>query len=198
MTDLRQVTALLDEINAAVSSYDPVLKEQARDILLQHAFRAGSGAAAASGSASTASSTPRRGRPPKVRTDEDAAPKRRGRPPGRKGTRGKAARGGRGPALKSLLERWTPETLADKALLGAYYLSRIRGETTVTSQAINTELKRNGLPISNITRAIESNMRPEHPLIIQERKMGTTKQARKQYSITPAGLEEVERRLGEG
>ena len=30
--------ALLDEINAAISSYDPVFKEHARDILLERAF----------------------------------------------------------------------------------------------------------------------------------------------------------------
>ena len=39
MSDLNEVKALLDEINQAISGYDPVLKERARDILLEHAFR---------------------------------------------------------------------------------------------------------------------------------------------------------------
>lgn len=171
MSDLTQVKALLDEINEAISSYDPVLKERARDILLEQAFR-GRGAAAA-----------------------PAAPtgRRRGRP--RRDTP-REAEGGGGPSLASLLERWTPSTMAEKALLGAYYIARVRGEGTVTSQAINSELKKNGLPISNITRAIEANMRPDHPLMVQEKKMGTTKQARKQYGITPEGVEVVERKLG--
>jgi hypothetical protein len=33
MRDIKETKKLLDEINAAVASYDPVLKEQARDIL---------------------------------------------------------------------------------------------------------------------------------------------------------------------
>lgn len=168
MSDLEKVRSLLDEINQAISSYDPVLKEKARDILLEHAF-SGAGAPAAAG-----------------------APSRRPRGRPRRQTDGEAD----APSLASLLERWTPATMAEKALLGAYYVSRVRGEGNVTSQAINSELKRNSMPISNITRAIEANMRPDRPLMVQEKKMGSTKQARKQYSITPEGVEFVERRLG--
>jgi hypothetical protein len=40
MADIKEAKKLLDEINAAVASYDPVLKEQARDILLKQAFGA--------------------------------------------------------------------------------------------------------------------------------------------------------------
>ncbi len=169
MSDISEAKVLLDEINTAISSYDPVLKEKARDILLERAF--GSSEAAPSAGSS--------------------APRTRGRP------RADASSGGREDAgdLASLLTRWSPTTMSDKALLGAYYLTRARGEDTVTSQAINTELKRNGLAISNITRAIEANMRPDRPLMVQEKKMGSTKQARKQYRITPAGVETVERKL---
>ena len=173
MSDLTEAKELLDEINTAISSYDPVLKEKARDILLERAF----------GSVQAA--------PPSTAS---AAPRGRGRP------RADASSGGGDETgdLGSLLTRWSPTTMSDKALLGAYYLTRARGEDTVTSQAINTELKRNGLAISNITRAIEANMRPDRPLMVQEKKMGSTKQARKQYRITPAGVETVERKLQQG
>jgi hypothetical protein len=165
MSDLKEAKELLDEVNRAISSYDPVLKEKARDILLERAF----------GSSTAAPAPVARGR---------------GRP------RAEPARGEQaGADLASLLERWTPSTMSDKALLGAYFLTRIRGEETVTSQAINSELKRNSLAISNITRAIEANMRPDRPLMVQEKKMGSTKQARKQYRITPAGIDTVERKL---
>ncbi len=166
MSDLREAKELLDEINRTISQYDPVMKEKALDILLQRAFR---------GSASAPSSAqPARAR---VRGRRDDA------------------EGEEGPDLASLLSRWSPTTMSDKALLGAYYLTRVRGDDTVTSQAINSELKRNGLAISNITRAIEANMRPDRPLMTQEKKMGSTKQARKQYRITQAGLDLVERKL---
>jgi hypothetical protein len=38
MADIKEAKKLLDEINAAVASYDTVLREQARDILLKQAF----------------------------------------------------------------------------------------------------------------------------------------------------------------
>ena len=38
MSNISEAKKLLDEINSAVSSYDAVLKEQARDILLEKAF----------------------------------------------------------------------------------------------------------------------------------------------------------------
>jgi hypothetical protein len=96
----------------------------------------------------------------------------------------------------ALVEQWRPETMAERALLGAYVLSRGRPDRTVTSQAINAELKRNGLPVPNITRAIESNLRSRPPLMTQKKKMGTTRQARKQYAITQEGVDHVLSRLG--
>ena len=165
MRNLQEAKELLDEINRAISDYDPVLKEKARDILLERAF----------------------GAPP---FSPASAPGGRGR--GRADTRGNDLAGA---DLASLLARWTPDTMSDQALLGVYYLTRTHGVDKVTSQAINTELKRNGLAVANITRAIEGNLRPTRPLMVQEGKSGSTKQARKQYSITAAGVEAVERRL---
>ena len=178
MTDLREVRALLDEINAAISSYDPILKERARDILLERAFQGGSTPAA------TASE------PAAEAAAEEPVKRRPGRPKG----------SGTGPRRQvqqvgALVEQWRPETMAERALLGAYVLSKGRPDRTVTSQAINAELKRNGLPVPNITRAIESNLRSRPPLMTQKKKMGTTRQARKQYAITQEGVDHVEARL---
>jgi hypothetical protein len=101
-------------------------------------------------------------------------------------------------AMPALLGQWTPETMAERGLMGAYTLSRGKADKTVTSQAINAELKRAGIPVPNITRAIESNLRAKPPLMVQKKKMGTTRQARKQYAITPEGVEFVENKLQAG
>ena len=180
MTDLREVRALLDEINAAISSYDPVLKEHARDILLQRAFQGGGRSSA------SAAATPAEG----STATEEPVKRRPGRPKG-------SGTGPRRPVAQvgALVEQWRPETMAERALLGAYVLSKGRPDRTVTSQAINAELKRNGLPVPNITRAIESNLRSRPPLMTQKKKMGNTRQARKQYAITQEGVDHVESRL---
>jgi hypothetical protein len=187
MEDLKQVKELLDEINAAISSYDPVLKERARDLLLERAFGAGGvrPRRAPSAAASSAGDEGDGG--------EDEAPRRR---PGRPRGSGTGKRGPRGGvAMGSLLGQWSPETMAERALIGAFTLSRGKADKTVTSQAINAELKRAGIPVPNITRAIESNLRAKPPLMVQKKKMGTTRQARKQYAITPEGVEFVEAKL---
>ncbi|MBB4634861.1 hypothetical protein [Longimicrobium terrae] len=183
MEDLRQVKELLDEINSAISSYDPVLKERARDLLLERAFGRGGGmlrprAAAPQGEAESQGEEPARRRP--------------GRP---KGSGLGVRRGPRaGMSMGALLEQWQPETMAERALLGAFALSRGKPDKTVTSQSINAELKRAGIPVPNITRAIESNLRGRPALMVQKKKMGTTRQARKQYAITPEGVAFVEGR----
>ncbi|HET6231856.1 MAG TPA: hypothetical protein VFE05_17405 [Longimicrobiaceae bacterium] len=179
MEDLKQVRELLDEINAAISSYDAVFKETARDILVEHAFRRPPARAASA----------RSDRDEGGEGEDEAQPRRRGRPRGSVNAR----RGGQG--IASLVERWSPETMAERALLGAYSLARGKADRTVTSQAINAELKKNGLPVPNITRAIESNLRAKPPLMVQKKKMGTTRQARKQYAITTEGVEFVESHL---
>ena len=185
MEDLKQVKELLDEINAAISSYDPVLKERARDLLLERAFGA---------------QPARARRPAAPAADEGEAggePRRRG--PGRPRGSGTGRRGPRGAAsMGNLLGQWQPETMAERALIGAYTLSRGKADKTVASQAINAELKRAGIPVPNITRAIESNLRAKPPLMMQKKKMGTTRQARKQYAITPEGVEFVENKLRAG
>jgi hypothetical protein len=185
MDDLQEVKAMLDEINATISSYDPVLKERARDILLERAFGTRGGTRAPDRAQAGGDEGEGGG------TGTDEAPRRRGRPKG--STNARRASGGIG----SMIERWKPETMAERALLGAYVLARGRPERTVTSQAINAELKRNGLPVPNITRAIESNLRARPPLMVQKKKMGTTRQARKQYALTQEGVDLVEAKLRE-
>ncbi|HEU4884162.1 MAG TPA: hypothetical protein VFT45_18050, partial [Longimicrobium sp.] len=163
------------------------------DILLERAFGSVSGP------------RPRRAAAPAARGGRDEAegeegaeeaPRRRpGRPKG-SGTGRRGPRGGM--AMPALLGQWTPETMAERGLMGAYTLSRGKADKTVTSQAINAELKRAGIPVPNITRAIESNLRAKPPLMVQKKKMGTTRQARKQYAITPEGVEFVENKLQAG
>lgn len=190
MEDLRQVKELLDEINSAISSYDPVLKEHARDLLLERAF----------GTQTRARRAPQpsapRGESGAGAQDDEAGEEQPRRRPGRPRGSGTGRRGPRGGmAMPALLGQWTPETMAERALMGAYTLSRGKADKTVTSQAINAELKRAGIPVPNITRAIESNLRAKPPLMVQKKKMGTTRQARKQYAITPEGVEFVESKL---
>lgn len=112
MLDFPRTRARLDEIDEAISRYDPALTEQARD-LLQCAF------------------------------EQE--------------------------------ERDAPEGKAKGAIKGGR--------------------KRHGLRVSNVTRVIETSVNATPPRIEQVRKRGDTKQARKEYRLTPDGVALVEEKL---
>ena len=110
MPDIKETKKLLDEINAAVSSYDPLLKEQARDILIKQAF----------------------GTDSKTKTSG--------------ATKGSVPDDGTGntTAFHELVEKWTPTTHGEWALLGAYYFQVILGNGNITAFQVNKELKQHG------------------------------------------------------
>lgn len=172
MKDIERVKTLLDEINQTIAGYDPVLKERARDILLRTALPEFEVNAASARMAEGAA---------------ESADAGGGMPAPRAPT-----------SLRELAREAAPRRASERALLGAYYLSAVRGQETLGSQAINAELKRANLTVSNITRAIETNTHARPPLMEQLKKLGTTKQARKQYVITETGIARVEQRLAGG
>ena len=88
-----------------------------------------------------------------------------------------------------------PQNDADKALVGGYWTQFVQGDADFDAQSVNTRLKHLGHGIGNITRALESlkNRRPQ--LVIQLRKSGTSKQARKKFRVTSAGKAAVEEML---
>jgi hypothetical protein len=131
MADITETKKLLDEINAAVSSYDPILKEKARDILLKQAFGApvvGRDQVTARAGGNTAAKA--------SGVDLDQAT----------------------TSFHALIEKWTPQIQADWALLGAYYFQVMLGKENVSGFEINKELKNHGNGIPNITAAITDNI----------------------------------------
>jgi hypothetical protein len=167
MADITETKRILDEINTALSTYDAVMKEQARDILFRKAF--GVQAQKTPVSAPNA--------PDDLSSHNDV------------GENGRVE-------FNSLIEKWTPTTQADWALLGAYYIQRILGHQNVTGFSVNRELKHHGYRVSNVTDCFTANMETEPARMLQTKKSGKSKQAKKLYVVTTAGLKYVEERLG--
>jgi hypothetical protein len=161
MADIKEAKKLLDEINTAVASYDPILKEQARDILLKQAF----GAEPKTVSASTTKGT-----------DTVSGPKDQ-------------------PAFHQLVEKWTPDTQAEWALLASYYFQEVLHKESLTAFEVNKELKQHGAVISNITVSLEENINQNPALMRQIGKAGKTKQAKKKYIVTTNGINFVKDKL---
>lgn len=91
----------------------------------------------------------------------------------------------------------SPETHAERALVIGYWFNKIKSKEEFGSQAVNSELRNLGSPISNITRAFNQLMKKSPKLVIQTRKTGTTKQARKKFKLTVAGVKKVEKMIEE-
>jgi hypothetical protein len=94
--------------------------------------------------------------------------------------------------LAELLDTAQPETGLDRVLTVAYYFQAVTGQEDWDAQAVNTELKHLGYPSTNITRDLDTLMMRSPRAVLQVRKGGTTRQARKRYRLTREGIRAVE------
>jgi hypothetical protein len=90
-----------------------------------------------------------------------------------------------------LFDTASPSGDNDKALVGGYWFQVVEGRADFGSQEVNNALKNLGYGISNITRSLDRLQERRPALVRQVSKSGRTKQARKRYKLTEAGLSAV-------
>ncbi len=83
-------------------------------------------------------------------------------------------------------------------MVAAYFHQTLKGEPDFDSQSLNSQLKHLGFPSANITRDMERLVGRSPKPIIQTRKEGTTRQARKKFRLTQEGIRAVEAMLKKG
>lgn len=91
----------------------------------------------------------------------------------------------------SLVDATNPATDPMRALVAGYWLQVSKGGPSFDAQSANTELKHLGHASSNITSALGALIAQKPALVLQLRKSGNTKQARKSYKVTEAGVRKV-------
>ena len=101
--------------------------------------------------------------------------------------------------FKSLADLYTaaaPSTDVDRALVAGYWFQFSEGQEDFAAQTINSALRDLGHRVANITVAF-NNLKSQTPaLVVQLKKSGTTRQARKKYKLTTAGKRAVEELIG--
>jgi len=97
--------------------------------------------------------------------------------------------------VASLFDAADPQTDTDRALAVGYWFQQCKGQQELDAQAINNELKNMGHGIANITDALTRLAGRKPAAVRQIQKKGTTKQARKRYRLTTAGIETVKRMI---
>jgi hypothetical protein len=89
-----------------------------------------------------------------------------------------------------------PQTEADKALAAGYWIQVGEKAESFDAQSANKELKHLGHAAGNITQALSALMQQKPALVVQLKKSGSSRQARKTYKVTQAGVNEVKEKLG--
>ena len=89
----------------------------------------------------------------------------------------------------------SPEIDRDKALIVAAFLQRNQAKDEITGYEINNELRQLGHGLKNVTDAINQMMDRKPKLMMQVKKEGKTKQARKKYKVTIEGFKAVQHML---
>ena len=84
-----------------------------------------------------------------------------------------------------------PSTNSERALVAGYWLQICQGDESFGSQALNSELANLGYQITNVTSALDFLQKMLPRLVLQIRKSGSSKQARKTYKLSDAGIKRV-------
>lgn len=97
--------------------------------------------------------------------------------------------------LGELFADANPQTDADKVLVVSYWLQFVEGSDDLSGYEVNKALKNLGYGVSNVTKGFDSLKARKPAPVIQLKKSGTSKQARKTYRITLVGKQAVEAML---
>jgi hypothetical protein len=95
-------------------------------------------------------------------------------------------------AFAELFNAAQPKTQSEKALVAGYWLQVCQGAESFDGFSANKELKHLGEGVENITAAITALKGLKPAQAMQLKKSGKSKQARKTYKLTVAGIQAVE------
>jgi hypothetical protein len=107
-------------------------------------------------------------------------------------------RGGDSPrydVFVDLFDAAAPKTDAERALVGGFWLQVLEGAADFPAQQVNDALKDVGHGVGNITDAFSGLQGRGPALVRQVAKSGKSRQARKRYKLTIAGIAVVEEML---
>jgi hypothetical protein len=99
------------------------------------------------------------------------------------------------PTISTFAELYAaagPKNNGERALVVGYWLQVCQGAENFTAASANKELTHLGHKVANITDAIDSMKNHKPMLILQLKKSGNSRQARKLYKVSHEGVKRVE------
>lgn len=91
-------------------------------------------------------------------------------------------------SIETLFLSSSVNTVSSKILLCAAYLQEKLNIEELSSYDINSRLKKLGYGVSNISNSLNTLIKKDPPLVIQTRKIGDSKQAKRRFKVTEEGL----------
>lgn len=88
-----------------------------------------------------------------------------------------------------------PLTQEDKALTAAYWLQVVLDNESWQSADVQKELRELGYPLTNVADSLSSAVGKRPQRVIQLKKSGSSRQARKTFKLSDAGKRYIEERL---
>jgi hypothetical protein len=98
-------------------------------------------------------------------------------------------------SFAELFDAAGPKTEKEKALVAAYWTQVSQGQPSFPAQALNSSLKDLGHGLGNITDSLDALKDEKPSLVLQLKKSGTSKQARKIYKLTEEGARRVRKMI---
>ncbi len=95
-----------------------------------------------------------------------------------------------------LFDAVNPSGNLEKAITGAYWVQVIEGAQSWQSQRVNDILKDTGNGIAHIVDALDAAQRKTPALVRQMAKSGKSRQARKTFKLTSAGVKFITAKVG--
>ena len=95
-----------------------------------------------------------------------------------------------------LLAAANARTDAQRVLAISYWFQVCEGQPDLDAMTLNRELKNLGHGVTNITGVLSRLMEGRPQLVLQLKKSGSSRQARKKYKLTQAGRQRAEAMLG--
>lgn len=90
--------------------------------------------------------------------------------------------------LKEVINASSAKKVVDRILLAAAFLQETNAVKELTSYQINSRLKKAGFGIPNISIAL-NRLLDKVPQVLTAKREGTTKQARRRFTVTEDGVE---------
>jgi hypothetical protein len=98
--------------------------------------------------------------------------------------------------IADLVHAAQPSSGPQRALVVAYWFQELQGREGWSGGDINSALKNMGSGLANVTNTLDSLKAKKPALVMQVGKSGRSRQARKTYKLTSAGIREVSGMLG--